>query len=109
METQRIDRGQFWTMVGTNIGIAAILLSLIVSMRMESRNDYRHHDTVINEIRGEIAAINKEMSDFHTKLAIQDVEFKAAMLRIEERYQRDKHSETPLAPVSTEKTYGFSY
>jgi len=99
METQRIDRGQFWTMVGTNIAIAAILLSLIVSMRIESRNDYRHHDTII-------AAINKEMGDFHTKLAIQDAEFKAAIIRLEEKYHQDRcylRSQPPSPPE------GFHY
>jgi hypothetical protein len=38
-----------------------------------------------NGMREEIRAINVEMKDFHTKLALQDQEFKMLLCAIEER------------------------
>jgi len=72
--------------------ILATNLGMFLWSRQESRTDYRHLDTVINEIRGEISAINKGMSDFQTKLALQDAGFKAEMLRLEEKYLKDRKS-----------------
>lgn len=41
-----------------------------------------------NGMREEIRGINSEMKDFHTKLALQDLEFKTRLCAIEERNRK---------------------
>lgn len=50
---------------------------LVMWFRVESRNDWRHMDN-------QVKAIQEEMKDFHTKLALQDQEFKMRLCAIEE-------------------------
>lgn len=50
---------------------------LIIWFRAESRSDWRHMD---NQVR----AIQQEIKDFHTKLALQDKDFKNRLCKIEE-------------------------
>ena len=54
---------------------------LIAWFRSESRSDWRHMDNKID-------AIQEEIKDFHTKLALQDLNFKNKMLEIEERNKK---------------------
>jgi len=49
---------------------------LIIWFRSESRSDWRHMDN-------QVQAIKDEMKDFHTKLALQDQEFKTRLCEIE--------------------------
>ena len=51
---------------------------LVIWFRTESRNDWRHMDAQVNAIR-------EDIKDFHTRLAIQDLEFKNRLATIEER------------------------
>ena len=66
------------------IGGAGFLFTLIMlvltigSFLWMARSDYRHLDSNIKEMR-------EEMKDFHTKLALQDAEFKAFMRKEEEK------------------------
>ncbi len=57
---------------------------LIIWFRAESRNDWRHMDTKLDNymqgIRGDIKAMQSEMKDFHGRLERQDAEFKAHLL-----------------------------
>ncbi len=58
------------------IQLASLFLAnaaLIVWFRSESRSDWRHMDA-------QVKAIHEEMKDFHTKLALQDQEFKHHMM-----------------------------
>lgn len=50
---------------------------LLLWFRAESRNDWRHMDS-------QVQAIRDEMKDFHTRLALQDQEFKNRLCAIEE-------------------------
>jgi len=50
---------------------------LILWFRSESRADWRMVDAKID-------AMQTEMKDFHTKLALQDLEFKTRLCKIEE-------------------------
>ncbi len=61
---------------------------LIVWFRAESRNDWRHMDNKVDanhkETKEIVEAIRKDMNDFHTRLALQDLEFKQRLCAIEE-------------------------
>lgn len=60
---------------------------LIFWFRAESRADWRHMD---NKLDASIGAIQEEMKDFHTRLALQDQEFKMSMKAIEMERIRSK-------------------
>ena len=55
-----------------------IVVMTIGSFLWMARSDYRHLDSNIKEMR-------EEMKDFHTKLAVQDAEFKAFLRKEEEK------------------------
>jgi hypothetical protein len=55
--------------------------ALILWFRSESRADWRMVDAKID-------AMQAEMKDFHIKLALQDLEFKAMLCKIEENKKR---------------------
>jgi len=84
-----MDWTQVLTIIGSNfaliLGVLGINIGLIIWFRSETRSDYIHLD-------GMITAIQQEMKDFHTKLALQDANFKSEMLRIEEKYLKDRKS-----------------
>ena len=65
---------------------------LIIWFRTESRNDWRHMDAKLDAMKADtnaqIKAIQQEMKDFHTKLALQDQEFKMRLCAIEERNKK---------------------
>lgn len=77
----------------TNIGI---IISMFLWVRSEANADRRdiHGDckALIEAIREDGRAFQKaiqhEMKDFHTKLALQDQEFKIKMCIIEERNKK---------------------
>ncbi len=71
-----MDWTQVLTIVGSN-------LVLFLWARSESRSNYR-------ECRQLIDSIHQEMKDFHTKLALQDQEFKMRLCSIEERNKGGK-------------------
>lgn len=56
---------------------------LVLWMRSESRNDWRHMDMKLDahvkDTRNLIETIRDEMKDFHNRLALQDQEFKSRM------------------------------
>ncbi len=56
--------------------------SLMVWFRSESRSDWRHMD---NKLDNTIKAIQEEMKDFHTRLSLQDMEFKNRLFTLEEK------------------------
>jgi len=62
---------------------AALTVPLVLWMRTESRSDWRHCDA-------QIEAIHTEMKDFHTRLALQDQEFKSRLCAIEERNKKSE-------------------
>lgn len=64
-----------WTQVLTFIGTNVVMFLWMVR---ENNQDRREFHALIREIR-------KDMSDFHNKLAMQDMEFKNHMRLIEER------------------------
>lgn len=53
--------------------------------RSESRADIRHMETKLESTRELVRAIHDEMKDFHSRLAIQDAEFKAHLLYTAEK------------------------
>jgi len=65
------------TIGGVFIANIAVVIPLFFWVRTESRNDWRHMDTTLK-------AIQEEMKEFHTKLALQDQEFKTRLCAIEE-------------------------
>lgn len=77
----------------TNIGI---IISMFLWVRSEANSDRRelHGEckTLIEAIRQDgksfQEAIRKEMHDFHTKLALQDQEFKMRLCDIEARNKK---------------------
>ncbi len=75
-----------WTQVLTLFFANA---GLIIWFRSESRSDWRHMDNKLDQQRIEtteiLRSIQKEISDFHVKLATQDMEFKMHLCSIEER------------------------
>ena len=68
-----------WTQVLTLFFANA---GLIIWFRSESRSDWRHMDAKLD---ANLKGIQDEMKEFHTKLALQDQEFKMRLCAIEER------------------------
>lgn len=68
-----MDWTQVLTIVGSN-------LALFLWARTESGSDRRQLETIINADRKDMLEIlremKEEMKEFHTKLALQDLEFK---------------------------------
>ncbi len=68
--------------------------ALIVWFRSESRADWRLMDQKHESFRAEMGMIMREMKDdmkdFHTKLALQDQEFKTRLCDIEEKNKGKK-------------------
>ncbi len=62
---------QILAVIGSNLVIMLTFFGISISLH--------------NGMREEIRAINVEMKDFHTKLALQDQEFKMLLCAIEER------------------------
>lgn len=74
-----IEWAQIWTLVGVNATLFAAAIAVVIWMRTESRNDYRHlHDIqredrkdllmLIEAIKDEVKAIRDEMKDFHNRM-----------------------------------------
>lgn len=59
--------------------------SLVIWMRSESRSDWRHMDAKLDVY---MKQSQQEMKEFHTKLALQDLEFKNRLCAIEERSRK---------------------
>jgi hypothetical protein len=57
------------------------IFCLFIWDRTESRNDWQHTDDFIK-------AIQEDMKDFHTRLSLQNQEFKMRMCTIEERNKK---------------------
>lgn len=68
-----------WSQVAT---IVAANLGLFLWTVRQSRSDYLHCQRSIDTFKD---AMFKETKDFHTKLALQDQEFKMRLSAIEER------------------------
>jgi hypothetical protein len=66
--------GEVLTIIGVNV-------ALIYWLRQDSKD-------FMNKIETWKEEINKEMKDFHIKLATQDLEFKMRIAAIEEKKQR---------------------
>lgn len=67
------------------------ILSLIIIMGTVSGITipfYIQSSNQISAIREDVRAIQTEMKDFHTKLAVQDLEFKMRLCAIEERNRK---------------------
>ena len=73
-----MDWIQFATFVIVNL---VFTLTLWLWNRAEARTDHR-------QIIDLIIVIKEEMKDFHTKLALQDQEFKMRLTTIEERNKK---------------------
>lgn len=69
---------QVLTIVGANIVIMLTFFGVSISLHM-------HQDTKTTDI---LTAIQDEMKEFHTKLALQDQEFKMRLCAIEERNKK---------------------
>lgn len=63
------------------IGLFLANAGLILWFRAESRTDWRHMDNKLDMFMRET---KEEMKDFHTRLALQDLEFKQRLCAIEE-------------------------
>ena len=81
----------------TWIQVIALFLAnagLIVWFRSESRSDWRLMDSKHESFRAEMGLIMREikddMRDFHTRLALQDQEFKLRLCSIEEKSREKK-------------------
>lgn len=83
------------------ISLFAANAGLIVWFRAESRADWRLMDSKMESFRAEnaqiirsmentIKGIHQDMKDFHTKLALQDQEFKMRIYSIKERDKKWK-------------------
>ncbi len=74
---------QIWTFIGIASGLfvasIAIVITLFIWNRTESRSDYRHLDSQLTAIRDLIKSIQDEMKDFHGRLERQDAEFKGKL------------------------------
>lgn len=58
------------TILGVVIANLAMVLSLFLWVRTESRADIRHMDTKLESNRELVRAIHDEMKDFHNRLAV---------------------------------------
>lgn len=65
---------QVLTIIGSNLVIMLTFFGVSISLH--------------NGMRDEIRGIQQEMKDFHTKLALQDLEFKMRLCAIEERNKK---------------------
>jgi hypothetical protein len=65
---------QVLTIIGSNLVIMLTFFGVSISLH--------------NGMREEIRAINVEMKDFHTKLALQDQEFKMLLCSIEQKNKK---------------------
>ena len=65
---------QVLTIIGSNLIIMLTFFGVSISLH--------------NGMREEIRGIQTEMKDFHTKLALQDLEFKMRLCAIEERNKK---------------------
>ena len=65
---------QVLTIIGSNLIIMLTFFGVSISLH--------------NGIREELRGIQTEMKDFHTKLALQDQEFKSRLCAIEERNKK---------------------
>lgn len=63
---------QIWTFIGISsalfVASIAIVVSLFIWNRSESRADIRHMDTKLESTRELVRAIYDEMKDFHNRL-----------------------------------------
>jgi len=73
-----MEWGQVLAIIGGN---AAMFLPIFFWLRTEANADRRDIMTVIREMQ-------VEMKEFHTKLAMQDLEFKNRLCSIEERTRK---------------------
>jgi len=71
--------------VGSAIAIVGVTLTLMLWVRGEANADRRDIVNLIVAIKDQIYAIQLEMKDFHTKLTLQDQEFKTRLCAIEEK------------------------
>lgn len=77
-----MDWTQVLTIVGANIGIFLWLRSESSADRRQMQQDAASDRRDLLQI---IREIKEEMKDFHTRLALQDQEFKMRLCAIEER------------------------
>jgi hypothetical protein len=81
------DVGLVVAIVGSAIGIIAVVISMFFWVRSEANNDRRRMDDVQREDRKDLLQISRnienEIKDFHNKLAFQDMEFRSKILEIE--------------------------
>lgn len=76
-----------WTQISVILGVHGVLfgsvIALLIWMRTESRNDYRHLNEIISHDRRDLLQISRnieqEVKDFHGRLERQDAEFKGKM------------------------------
>ena len=69
------------TVLGIFIANGALVVPLFLWNRSESRADIRHMDAKLESNRELVRAIYDEVKDFHNRLAKQDAEFKAHILK----------------------------
>lgn len=78
-----MDWAQIGVILGVNGALFGGVIALLIWMRTESRNDYRHIHEIVSQDRRDILnilrEIKDEMKDFHGKLERQDAEFKGKM------------------------------
>lgn len=72
---------QFIIFIGSTVG-------LFFWNRSEGRSDMRHMDAKLESTRELVRAIHDDMRDFHTRLALQDLEFKTRLCAIEEKNKK---------------------
>ena len=72
-----------------SIVICIAVISIVISMALWTRSDANADRREIHSILHDILRESKEETkDFHTRLALQDANFKADMLRLEEKFKK---------------------
>ena len=77
-----MEWSQVWTMLGVTAGLFILTIGSTITLFLWNRSESRTDNRRVLDI---LDAINKDMRDFHTKLATQDLEFKMRLCAIEEK------------------------
>lgn len=81
--------GLIIAIVGSAVAIVGVMIALFLWTRGEANSDRRHFEDENKTLRRDLIdvmrSIDQEIKDFHTKLALQDKEFKMRLCAIEER------------------------
>lgn len=76
-----------WTQIFANaVPVLGMMIPMFLWLRSESNSDRKEHAADRREITAILLEMKNELKDFHTKLAIQDQEYKNHM----KQYHKDQ-------------------